>query len=178
MSNLTRSRRFCANLRALRLPHVIGCCVVTMMCSAPAAAKELLTGKISGANNASFVLTGESREEIVGGSITVGERTFEITKVSLRGLVGAVRRPSEASADFAVFSSSFSDQTAAGQPWAAGKRYVGCDAPYNSFLAVYTINGAEQIRAIGEIPFKALTDDAANSDESSVYCFTSRPPAK
>jgi hypothetical protein len=137
---------------------------------------ELLQGKVSDdPDGLSFQLSGESRKDIIGGVITLGDRTFTITHVSRLGTIGA-RQDGDNRSEFAVFSSSFSEQTATGQPWVASLRYNGCEQPYNSFLALYRVIGESALQALGEVPYRDLTDDVAHSTESEVYCFISRPP--
>ena len=129
-----------------------------------------------------FSLDGESREKVVGGELRLGERRFEITGLSRMGLIGATRSVREgeggavAFGEYAVFSSSFSDQTAVGQPWIRANAYHHCDEAYNSFLAVYRVEGAAAVEALGATPYAALTDDPAHAAGAVVYCFVSRPP--
>ena len=143
------------------------------------------SGKESGneSEQLSFFLSGESRQEIIGGEIKLGERAFTIDKVSQRGLIGASRSGPNSDgtpgryAEFAVFSSSFSEQTATGQPWAAGKVYVNCDQTYNSFLAIYRLNDSSAVAGLKQSPYPVLLEDIEKSDDSIVYCFNSKPPA-
>lgn len=145
-------------------------------------AAELLNARISTEDGepVAFRLAGESREEVIGGTIELGSRSFTITDVSMRGLIGASRagRGDDGAtfAEYAVFSSSFSEQTAVGQPWAAARRYLGCEVPYNSFLAVYHVDGDEAVAALGPRPYPRLMDDESLSGRSDVYCFVSKPP--
>jgi len=150
---------------------------------AATSAEELLSGRIVEDQGAVLVfrLLGESREDVVGGSIELGSNRYEITRVSRAGLIGASRFGSDASnspyGEFALFSSSFSLRTAIGQPWVAGRHYSGCDTPYNSFLAVYRVEGERAMGKLGRVPYPTLVEDVANSQTSRVYCFVSMPPA-
>ena len=56
-------------------------------------------------------------------------------------------------------SSSFSDQSATGKPWVAAESAHGCDEPYNSFVAMYRVEGEEALVALGPIPYGILTED-------------------
>ena len=151
------------------------------MAAGTALAKELLNGVVEmDGEKLTFSLTGEDRENVVGGTIKLGERVFKITKVSRLGLIGAARVVIDESeqkhyGEFATFSSSFSEQTAKGKPWVASKRYVDCDRPYNSFLAIYMLVGKDALEALGSVPYSALNEDINAADESTVYCFTSHP---
>lgn len=145
-------------------------------------AEELLTGVVdAGDEKLAFSLTGEDRENVMGGDISLGERVFKIGKVSRLGSIGAARLVVDQSegkrhGEFVTFSSSFSVQTATGQPWVAAQRYVNCDSPYNSFLALYKVVGAEALEALGPVPYSVLNEDAGAADQSTVYCFMSNPP--
>ena len=150
-------------------------------------AETLLQGTVSLPKSTAmpFLLSAESRKDIIGGEIQLGEKRFRIAKESRLGLIGANRSDSgyadgkntqHNTAEFTIFSSSFSDQTAVGQPWVAALNYINCDQAYNSFLALYHIVGAETVQKLNAIPYKQLTDDLANSTQSTVYCFISRPP--
>ena len=140
------------------------------------AADVLLAGSaaVDDETRLEFSLTGESRENVVGGSITLGEQAFEITNVSVHNLIGASGRQGDIH-QFAVFSSSFSRNTATGQPWIAGENYLQCDQPYNSFLAVYSV-GSDERKQLSALPFKELTENLDASSQSVVYCFISSPP--
>ena len=130
-----------------------------------------------------FSLTGENRQDIIGGEIKLGERAFTIDKVSRQGMIGASRSAPHSEGtpgryvEFAVFSSSFSEQTATGQPWVAGKIYVNCNQDYNSFLAIYRLNDSSIIAGFDKSPYPVLLQDIDKSDDSIVYCFNSKPPA-
>ena len=76
-----------------------------------------------------------------------------------------------------MFSSSFSGQTATGQPWPDSRKYLYCDQPYNSFLAIYRVDGREAIEALRDFPFSDFTDRRDSTNDSVLYCFMSRPPA-
>ena len=131
-----------------------------------------------------FSLSGESREDVMGGELVLGERRFRVTGTSRHGLIGASRVVHDGAGgsirfgEYAVFSSSFSEQTAVGNPWARARVYHHCDEAYNSFLAVYRVDGSEAVEALGNQPYGSLTDDAGTSDDAVVYCFMSRPPAR
>ena len=161
----------------------IGVAVVaaTVVVASPAA--ELLNARVAGENGdtISFRLTAENRDDVVGGTIELGSRSFTIARVSLSGLIGASRLgASDAStrvAEFAVFSSSFSQQTVVGQPWISAREYIGCDSAYNSFLAIYRIEGEKLIAELGPTPYARLADDVRSSQSSQVYCFVSTPSA-
>ncbi len=146
-------------------------------------AAELLSARVTGEQGdaMSFRLTGENRDDVVGGSIELGPRSFTIARVSLSGLIGASRSSARGAkpvfAEFAVFSSSFSRQTAVGQPWVSARGYSECDAPYNSFLAIYRIEGEKAIAGLGPTPYARLAQDVTSSQTSQVYCFVSTPPA-
>ncbi len=144
------------------------------------AAAELLAGKFvnGGGAELGFSLQGESRKDIVGGEIRFGERVFRITGTSRLGLIGARRTigTEPQSAEFAVLSSSFSSQTATGQPWVAAERYHRCDQPYNSFLALYRVDDPAAVTELGPSPYPLLVEELDRSDQAEVFCFMSRPP--
>ena len=151
--------------------------VVALGTSAPHAA-ELIVGetRAGDAPSVPFRILGGSRANVLGGAITLGTSQFTIQRVSRRGLIGGARLAGEGDtsyAEYAVFSSSFSEQTAVGQPWVAARRYHHCDEPYNSFVAVYRVNGEKAVKALGSVPYPALIDDVERSDEATVYCFMS-----
>ena len=75
-----------------------------------------------------------------------------------------------------MFSSSFSTQTAAGKPWLAADDAFGCDEPYNSYLALYRIEGEAAVKSLGPIPYPDLAEGRARSQYSRVSCFMARPP--
>jgi len=148
------------------------------------AAKELLTGAVAndGSTPLAFTLSGESRQDIIGGEIILGDKTFAIQKVSRLGLIGATRvalnegKQTFQFAEYAIFSSSFSNQTAVGKPWVASHAYKNCEQDYNSFLAVYRTHDEAQYQALGEVPYAKLSDDKQAVAESTCYCFISKPP--
>ena len=144
-----------------------------------ALAKELLSGSIvlDNAEKLAFSLTGESRDNVVGGAIVLGDETFEITSTSRLGLIGATGGTAAdgTSLEYLVFSSSFSAQTAVGNPWVASHRQQGCDDDYNSFAALYRID-EQQSASLGSNPYESLTNDVGLAREAVVYCFVSRPP--
>ncbi len=157
-------------------------CALACTLTGAALAEELLTGVVdAGGEELAFSLSGEDRQNVEGGVITLGERVFKIVKVSRLGLIGAARLVVDQTEDkrygeFVTFSSSFSAQTATGQPWVAAERYVNCDRPYNSFLALYRVVGAEALEALGSVPYPTLNEDAGAAEKSTVYCFISNPP--
>lgn len=140
-----------------------------------AADKELLNGVVTVAKDDSieFSLSAESREKVVGGVLQLGESVYDITHLSVHRLVGA-RKSAGDSVDFAVFSSSYSAETATGQPWVASGRYVSCDKQYNSFLAIYSVK-KDKARLLPDPPYRDLTESIEYSDSSVVYCFISEP---
>lgn len=156
------------------------CAVAGTLAFVPCAARagELIVGEAKGADGSSldFRITGNSPSDVVGGDMVLGEARFTIQRVSSRGLIGGTRiqQAGDASfAEYAVFSSSFSAQTAVGQPYVAARRYHHCDQPYNSFLAVYRVNGQEAVKALGPAPYSELIEDTERSDDATVYCFMS-----
>ncbi len=143
-------------------------------------ADNLLTAKIDTVGK--FELAAPSRTHPIGGTIRLGERNWTIRKVSVHHLIGAsaTASPQQRQGGFnhAVFSSSFSEQTAVGKPWVASLKYVRCDQAYNSFLAVYASETADKALSKGEFLYAQLTEDLASSSDSVVYCFYSKPPDK
>ena len=149
--------------------------------AANAVAKELLRGATRATDGAplEFTISGTSRKDVIGGAITLGEHSYEITKVSRHGLIGAHRFVADGNqkyAEFAVFSSSYTDLTGVGTPWVAALVAHGCDEPYNSFLALYRVDGQEQVEKLGPTPYPQLVEDATLSRNSRVYCFIGKPP--
>ena len=147
-----------------------------------AAAADLLVGTIPGGNGAEigFRLEAEDRKAVVGGRIHLGESGYEISRVSRLGLIGARRFATGDGgpyAEFLVLSSSFSDQTAVGDPWLAARASHGCEEPYNTVLALYRVEGDAAVKALGPIPYPRLADDLSLSRDSRVFCFVARPPA-
>lgn len=143
--------------------------------STPGLAEELLTGEVKDAGR--FTIDAESRQKPEGGTISLGDHSWVISRVSVHGLIGASGEADKASntLEHVVFSSSFSDMTATGTPWVAAKEVHGCDESYNAFLAIYTVQADASSDA--KYPFKALTDDVKNSKNSVVYCFYAGQPA-
>jgi len=155
--------------------------VALLVVSAAARAGELIVGEALDANSAplTFRIIGESVDDVMGGEIVFGDAHYRIDRVSQRGMIGAVRSVAVGdtrSQEFVVFSSSFSGQTAVGNPWVAARSYHHCDRPYNSFLAVYHVSGTGAVAALGDVPYASLTDDVRRAGDSQVYCFTSAPP--
>ena len=148
-----------------------------------AAAAELLVGTMSGGNGTAieFGLEAEDREAVEGGRILLGETAYEISKVSRLGLIGARRfvrggDAREPYAEFLVLSSSFGEQTAVGKPWVAASESHGCEEPYNTFLAVYRVEGEAAVKALGPTPYPELAENLSRSHDSRVFCFIARPP--
>jgi hypothetical protein len=143
-------------------------------------AEELLRGEVAGDNGPmAFLVTGEDRDNIVGGVLRLGTDDFVIAKQSRLGLIGAARYSQGGEreyGEYAVLSSSFSEVTAVGQPWIPADRYVGCDKDYNTFVAIYRVYGTEAVNALGRTPYSVFTEDASAADESVVYCLYSSPP--
>ena len=148
-----------------------------------AAAAELLVGTMSGGNGTAieFGLEAEDREAVEGGRILLGETAYEISRVSRLGLIGARRfvRDGDARepyAEFLVLSSSFGEQTAVGKPWVAASESHGCEEPYNTFLAVYRVEGEAAVKALGPTPYPELAENLSRSHDSRVFCFIAGPP--
>ena len=148
-----------------------------------AASAELLVGAMPGGNGTSiaFGLEAEDREAVVGGRILLGETAYDISRVSRLGLIGARRFVSggdaqEPYAEFLVLSSSFGEQTAVGKPWVAARDSHGCEEPYNTFLALYRVEGEAAVKALGPIPYPELAENLPRSHDSRVFCFIARPP--
>lgn len=141
-------------------------------------ALQLLQGEIPESEGSSrvFSLSAESRENLVGGEIKLGDKQFVIRKVSAHQLIGAERMLAK-SAEFAIFSSSYSEQTATGEPWVQAEIKLGCDKPYNSFLALYTVSDPMKIERNGALPFAQLVASLEHSDSSLLFCFIAKPPA-
>lgn len=144
-------------------------------------AAELLHGEVTLADGttAVFSVSGEDRRNIIDGEIQLGDQTFRITSTSRLGLIGALRDDvgdDGSVAEFAIFSSSFSPQTATGDPWIAADQRLNCDQPYNSFLAVYRITDPQQLAALDEAPYAELAEGDVAVQSAVVYCFFSRPP--
>ncbi len=157
---------------------------VTLLLAGAAAAAVLLVGAAPDSDGSmlAFRLEAENRGDVVGGRIVLGEIEYEISKVSRLGLTGA-RRFVEGDGDgagryaeFLVFSSSFSQQTAVGKPWLAAREAYGCDEPYNTYLALYRVEGEAAVKALGPIPYPDLAEDLSRSQHSHVSCFMARPP--
>ena len=148
------------------------------------ASKELLAGTMPDGEGGTiaFRLEAESREKVVGGRIFLGGAEYTIARLSRLGLIGAHRLDGggdtgeERHVEYLVFSSSFSEQSATGTPWVATKSVHGCDAPYNSFVAMYRVEGEEALVALGPIPYGILTEDISRTADSRVLCFMARPP--
>ena len=156
---------------------------VIVVLAGAATAADLLIGTIPDGNGAAieFGLEGKSRDDVVGGRILLGGTGYEISRVSRLGLIGARRFVAggdahEPYAEFLVLSSSFSDQTAVGKPWVAAREAHGCEEPYNTFLALYRVEGDAAVKALGPIPYPDLAENLSRSHDSRVLCFIARPP--
>ena len=149
-----------------------------------AAAAELLVGEAPDDTGSvvEFRLEAENRDDLVGGRIFLGGFEYEISRVSRLGLVGARRFVTGAGdsggpyAEFLVFGSSYSEQTAVGKPWVAARDAYGCDRPYNTYFGFYRIEGETAVKALGPIPYPDLAEDFSRSHHSHVSCFMARPP--
>ena len=147
-------------------------------------AAELLVGTAPDGDGSTlpFRLEAEGRRDVVGGRILLGEVAYEISRVSRLGLIGARRFVAGDGdgqgryAEFLVFSSSFSEQTAVGTPWLAAREAYGCDEPYNTYFALYRVEGDAAVKSLGPIPYPDLADDPSRSQHSHVSCFMARPP--
>ena len=119
-----------------------------------------------------FSLSGNSRDDVIGGTIVLGDAEYEITHVSVHNLIGG-QREQQGKTEYVIFSSSFSPVTASGQPWVASEKYLACDEQYNSFLARYLVGDAQD--SLPEVPFKQLAESLEDSESSAVFCFVSAP---
>jgi len=142
---------------------------------------ELLQAKVILQNEQDtvFSLSGASREDIIGGEIKLGERVYSITKQSRLGVIGAQRSLTAIgpnAAEYALFSSSFSEQTSVGQPWVSAQSYLHCEQPYNAFLAVYQIKDRDALSKLGPVPYPLLADGKGAPEKAVVYCFYAAPP--
>lgn len=162
-------------MRTLKTKATVSLLLGALTLSPSGFAEELLTGEIKDAGR--FAIDAESRQKPEGGTISLGDHSWVISRVSVHGLIGASGATDKASntLEHVVFSSSFSDMTATGTPWVAAKEVHGCDEAYNAFLAIYTVKADASGDA--KYPFKALTDDVKNSQNSVVYCFYAGQPA-
>ena len=149
-----------------------------------AAAADLLVGTAPDSDGSmlEFRLEAENRRDVVGGRIVLGEIEYEISRVSRLGLIGARRfvvgdgDGRGRYAEFLVFSSSFSEQTAVGKPWVAAREAYGCDEPYNTYLALYRVEGEAAVKSLGPIPYPDLAEGVTRSQHSHISCFMARPP--
>lgn len=156
---------------------------IALLLPGEVASKELLSGAVPDGEGGAIVfrLDGESREKVVGGRILLGDGEYTIARVSRLGLIGAHRlggggdTGEERHVEYLVFSSSFSEQSATGKPWVAAESAHGCDEPYNSFVAIYRVEGEEALVALGPIPYGTLTEDVSHTADSRVLCFMARP---
>lgn len=139
--------------------------------------QELLRGEVqlSAEETRRFSLNGESRQQVVGGDIAFGSKHFQIMKVSVHNLLGAYRQEGDRH-EYAVFSSSYSDQTATGEPWVVADTKLNCSIPYNSFLVIYTVESSKKIASLSEFPYGDLAETLSLSDSSELFCFYAQPP--
>jgi hypothetical protein len=137
-------------------------------------ADVLLVGKAAddSEKTLAFSLSGNSRSDVIGGTISLGDATYEITHVSANNLIGG-QRTHQGKTEFVIFSSSFSPVTATGQPWVASEKYIACDQEYNSFLALYRVDDSAE--ALPQLPFRQLAESEIESEQSAVFCFISAP---
>lgn len=136
----------------------------------------LLAGKAvdtSAGSELAFSLSGENRQDVIGGTIKLGDAEFTIDFLSAQNLVGATRE-ADGKRHHALFSSSYSRVTYTGDPWFAAAEYRGCETPYNSYLAVYTLD-KQAASQLPDPPFPALAQKAELAEQSVVYCFVSAP---
>lgn len=155
-----------------------------MACATPTTALgvDLILGSLidEQSRTVAFKLSGDSQAQLIGGFVSLNERRYRILGESRRGLIGASRLDGQELAEenrvgeYLVFSSSYSEQTATGDPWVVSKRYVGCDTPYNSFVALYRVLGQATITRLGNKPFGDLTEGKTKAKDASVYCFMSK----
>ncbi len=159
-----------------RIFLIVGSLCISLCNSVNSFAEELLLADVKEAGR--FILVASSQANILGGHIILGDRDWEIKKQSAHGLIGAksLGKTEAGTYEYTIFSSSFNDQKANGQPWVAARAYKNCDEPYNSFLAIYSIKGSSKYKVLGKNPYPILADKTSNSDDSIVYCFTSKPP--
>ena len=180
--HLRKRRRICCP--CARRPIGAAILVFALLLPGAVPSKELLTGTVPDGEGGmvAFRLDGESREEVVGGRILLGDAEYTIARMSRLGLIGAHRlgggegEDVKRHAEYLVFSSSFSEQSATGTPWVAAKSAHGCDNTYNSFVAIYRVEGEEALIALGPIPYGVLTEDISHTKDSRVLCFLARPP--
>ena len=156
---------------------------VASLLAGAAPAAELLVGTAPDGDDSAveFRLEAENRKDLVGGRIFLGESEYEISRVSRLGLVGARRFVTGAGgqgrhAEFLVFASSYSEQTAVGKPLLAARAVYGCDRPYNTYLGFYRVEGEKAVKSLGPIPYPDLVEDLSHSHHSHVSCFMAHPP--
>ena len=145
-----------------------------------ASAETLLAGKVLLANQQEvlFSLSGQSREDIINGEIQLGDAKYKIDKQSRLGLIGAQRTVpdlGEKANEYALFSSSFSTQTATGRPWVSAREYYHCNQPYNAFLALYQVKQSNRLEKLGPVPYPILAEGQGDPTQALVYCFMARP---
>ncbi|MGI9334925.1 MAG: hypothetical protein ACR2RL_17405 [Gammaproteobacteria bacterium] len=166
-----------------RMPLPIAALMASLLAGffSPVCAVELIEGSFTDESDQrlEFSIEAQARDKLIGGAMTLGGRKYRIVGESRHGLVGASRLEGTKLAEenrigeYLVFSSSYSEQTATGNPWVRSNRYIGCDKPYNSFVARYRVLGQAKVDALGAQPFGDLTEGKHESDDASVYCFTS-----
>lgn len=174
---------FRSRTRMRRRTGTLAACAALLLASASQAA-ELLVGTApdGGGSEVGFRLEAENRRDLVGGRIFLGDFVYEISRVSRLGLVGARRfvigddTGQGRYAEFVVFASSYSEQTAVGKPWIATREAYGCDRPYNTYLGLYRVEGEAAVKALGPIPYPDLAENVSRSQHSHVACFMAFPP--
>ena len=157
--------------------------ILALLLSASVHAETLLTGTVQLADQreVQFSLSGNSREDIINGEIRLGDLAFRIDKQSRMGLIGAQRalpELGETALEYAVFSSSFSSQTATGQPWVSARDYYLCNQPYNAFLALYQVVDSHALAELGPVPYPILAEGRGAPKQALVYCFSAQPPGQ
>ncbi len=140
-----------------------------------AGANTLLAGDatLNDGTTVAFSLSGNSRDDVIGGSIRFAEETFEITAVSEHNLVGAQRRHGD-NVELVLFSSSYSRVTDTGEPWVRASVHHNCEKPYNSFLAIYEVASA-LVAELPDPPYWQIGESPADTRSATVYCFMSKP---
>ena len=176
-------RDFGSRRRVRGCAGVLVACIALLVASAAPAADLLVgTAPNGGGSEVGFRLEAENRRDVVGGRIFLGDSGYEISRVSRLGLVGARRFVTGDDtgrgryAEFVVFASSYSEQTAVGKPWLAAREAYGCDRPYNTYLGLYRVEGEAAVKALGPIPYPDLAEDVSRSHHSHVVCFMAHPP--
>jgi hypothetical protein len=162
---------------AVRIAQIAALSLMAMT----AGSEELLQAKVMLQDDQAtvFSVSGTSREDIIGGQIKLGEHAYSITKQSRLGLIGGHRPLTDLGpngVEYALFSSSFSAQTAVGNPWVSAQDYRHCEQPYNAFLAVYQVKDSTALTPLGPIPYPLLAEGKGEPEKAVVYCFYAEPP--